>query len=60
MKAETAAFVRKHCETISFLAVYALLFLVWNLTGGCFRVWPDLWQLLPWPSLLCAVVAHGI
>ena len=49
---EATSFVRKHFETILFLAIYALLFLVWNLTGGSFRVWPDLWQLLPWPPLL--------
>lgn len=48
----TTTFERKHFETILFLAAYALLFIVWNLTGGTFRVWPDLWQLLPWPPLL--------
>jgi hypothetical protein len=52
METKATTFVGKHCETISFLAIYALLFLAWNLAGGSFRVWPDLWQLLPWPSLL--------
>ena len=52
MKAKVAAFVQRHIETITFLATYVLLFAIWNLTGGSFRVWPDLWQLLPWPSLL--------
>ena len=52
MKSGAAAFARRHLETIVFLAVYAFLFGAWNLTGGSFRVWPDLWQLLPWPSLL--------
>jgi hypothetical protein len=45
-------FARQHSETIEFLAVYTLLYAAWNLIGGAFRVWPDLWQLLPWPSLL--------
>lgn len=52
MEAKAANFVRRHCETILFLAIYALLSLAWNVAGGSFRVWPDLWQLLPWPSLL--------
>ncbi len=52
MNTMTAAFARRHSETIAFLVIYTLLFAVWNLTGGSFRVWPDLWQLLPWPSLL--------
>jgi hypothetical protein len=52
MKSEAAAFARRHLETIAFLAVYLLLFAAWNLSGGSFRVWPDLWQLLPWPPLL--------
>ena len=39
-------------EMIFFLVVYAVLYLAWNLTGGSFRVYPDLWQLLPWPPLL--------
>ena len=51
MKVQAAAFARKHFEMIAFLAVYALLFAAWNLAGGSFRVWPDLWQLLPWPPL---------
>ena len=46
------AFRRRYVETIIFIAVYALLFAAWNLTGGSFRVWQDLWQLLPWPPLL--------
>jgi hypothetical protein len=34
------------------LAVYAALYALWNAIGGAFHVWPDLWQLLPWPPLL--------
>jgi hypothetical protein len=52
MNIETASFIQRRFETVTFLAVYALLSIVWNLTGGFFRVWPDLWQLLPWPPLL--------
>ena len=52
MKFEAAVFARRHFETIAFLAVYTTLFMAWNLTGGSFRVWPDLWQLLPWPPLV--------
>lgn len=48
----SAVFVRRHIETILFLAVYASIFTAWNLAGGSFRVWPDLWQLLPWPPLV--------
>jgi len=46
------SFVRRYAEATSFVCLYALLFFVWNLSGGSFRVWPDLWQLLPWPPLL--------
>jgi hypothetical protein len=52
MKAEALAFSKRHTEIIAFLALYTVLFAVWSLTGGSFRVWPDLWQLLPWPPLL--------
>jgi hypothetical protein len=52
MKIPAAAFAQKHSEMIAFLAVYTLLFAAWNLAGGTFRVWPDLWQLLPWQPLL--------
>ncbi len=52
MKTEALAFSRRHTETIAFLALYTLLFTAWNIAGGSFRVWPDLWQLLPWPPLL--------
>jgi hypothetical protein len=52
LHAGSAAFARRHIEIIVFLAVYLLLFAVWNLTGGSFKVWQDLWQLLPWPPLL--------
>lgn len=37
---------------LTFLALYGVLSVAWNLGGGAFRVWPDLWQLLPWPALL--------
>ncbi len=52
MEVRAVAFVRRNFEMIVFLAIYALLFTIWNLTGGSFRVWQDLWQLLPWPPLL--------
>jgi hypothetical protein len=52
MPAAAAALARRHLETIGLLGIYALLFAAWNLSGGAFRVWPDLWQLLPWPPLL--------
>jgi hypothetical protein len=52
MKTGAAALLRRHAETIAFLAVYTLLFAVWNMIGGPFKFWPDLWQLLPWPPLL--------
>ncbi len=38
-------------ETLGALAVYAALYAAWNLAGGAFHVWPDLWQLMPWPAL---------
>ena len=38
-------------ETLGALAVYAVLYGVWNASGGAFHVWPDLWQLMPWPAL---------
>lgn len=38
-------------ETAGALAVYAAGYAAWNLAGGSFHVWPDLWQLLPWPPL---------
>ena len=38
-------------ETLGALAVYAALYFVWNAAGGSFHVWPDLWQLMPWPAL---------
>jgi hypothetical protein len=52
MKTVPAVYMRKHFEVICSLAIYTLLFLVWNVSGGSFRIWPDLWQLLPWPALL--------
>ena len=52
MRAQAAVFTRRNSEMIVFLAVYALIFVAWKLAGGAFRVWPDLWQLLPWPPLL--------
>jgi hypothetical protein len=39
-------------ERSASVALYVVLFAVWNLLGGSFRIWPDLWQLLPWPPLL--------
>ena len=38
-------------ETAGALAVYAAGYAAWSLAGGAFHVWPDLWQLLPWPPL---------
>lgn len=38
-------------ETGGALLVYATLYAAWNALGGSFHVWPDLWQLLPWPPL---------
>jgi hypothetical protein len=32
--------------------LYAALFAGWDLAGGSFHVWTDLWQLLPWQPLL--------
>jgi hypothetical protein len=52
MTVQAVAFGRRHFEMILYLTVYALLFTAWNVAGGSFRVWQDLWQLLPWPPLL--------
>jgi hypothetical protein len=52
MTVQAVAFGRRHFEMILYLAVYALFFTAWNVAGGSFRVWQDLWQLLPWPPLL--------
>ncbi len=52
MKIRASAFLLRHFDMIASLAVYALLFAAWNLAGGGFKVWQDLWQLLPWPPLL--------
>lgn len=38
MTLQAAAFTRRHFEMITLLAVYALLFAAWNLTGGSFKV----------------------
>jgi hypothetical protein len=47
-----AAARRGRAEPGVLLALYAVLFAAWDLAGGTFRVYPDLWQLLPWPPLL--------
>jgi hypothetical protein len=47
-----AGFARRHADALGACALYATLFLAWNAMGGAFHVWPDLWQLLPWPSLV--------
>jgi hypothetical protein len=52
MKAGLVAFARRHLDLLASLALYGVLYAAWNLAGGTFRVWPDLWQLLPWPPLL--------
>ena len=52
MKTRGADFISRHREAVAFLALYVVLFGAWNLSGGSFKVWQDLWQLLPWPSLL--------
>lgn len=47
-----AGLLRQHLEVLVFVGAFAALSLAWRLGGGTFRVWPDLWQLLPWPVLL--------
>jgi hypothetical protein len=42
---------RTIAEASAFVAIYLALSLAWNLAGGSFRVWPDLWQLAPWTPL---------
>jgi len=44
--------LRNHGEVISFLFIYALVYGLWDVSGGSFRIYADLWQLLPWPPLL--------
>ncbi len=43
---------RRNAWTLGALAAYAVLHGAWNAAGGAFHVWPDLWQLPPWPPLL--------
>jgi hypothetical protein len=50
--AAAAAWARRHLEAIALLAAYGALCAAWNAAGGSFRVYTDLWQLLPWPPLL--------
>jgi len=47
-----AGFARRRADVLGACALYAALFLAWNASGGVFHVWPDLWQLLPWPPLV--------
>lgn len=44
--------MKKHVETVLAVALYVALYGAWNASGGAFHVWPDLWQLLPWPPLV--------
>jgi len=39
-------------EVLGALTVYVALYAAWNASGAAFHVWPDLWQLMPWPPLV--------
>jgi hypothetical protein len=47
-----AGFATRHGEVLAACVLYAGLYIAWNASGGSFHVWPDLWQLLPWPPLV--------
>ena len=45
------ALARRQREPLAWVGLYAALAVGWESRGGAFKVWTDLWQLLPWPAL---------